>query len=86
MALNIRNGSKIDQMPLNFTNMFHCKTLQNLLKFWFESIPSGNLDSDVVNLKVYIHVFLFVLLLHTRSFNHSWLSICSYCRWIFLRF
>jgi hypothetical protein len=31
-------------MVITYTNIFHCKTLQNLPKFgfWFENIPSGN--------------------------------------------
>jgi hypothetical protein len=43
---NISNGRKIDQMFIKYTNIFHCKTLQNLpnLDFWFENIPSGNPD------------------------------------------
>jgi hypothetical protein len=34
---NIMHGSKIDQMAIKYTNIFHCKTLQNLTKmgFWF---------------------------------------------------
>jgi hypothetical protein len=32
---NIRNGSKIDQMAIKFTNIIHCKTLQNLPKLVF---------------------------------------------------
>jgi hypothetical protein len=27
---NIPNGHKIDQMAIKYTNIFHCKTLQNL--------------------------------------------------------
>jgi hypothetical protein len=31
-------------MAIKFTNIFHCKTLQNLPKMglWIENIPSGN--------------------------------------------
>jgi hypothetical protein len=42
MAIKKLNGSKIDQISIKFTNIFHCKTLQNLPFFWFENIPSGN--------------------------------------------
>jgi hypothetical protein len=35
MALNIQDGSKIDQMDIKFTNIFHCKTHQNLPKLGF---------------------------------------------------
>jgi hypothetical protein len=31
--LNIPNSSKVDQMVLNFNNILHCETLQNLPKF-----------------------------------------------------
>jgi hypothetical protein len=31
----------MDQASIKYTNMFHCKTLQNLPKFWFENKPSG---------------------------------------------
>jgi hypothetical protein len=37
----IRNGSKKDQMAIKFTNIFHCKTLQNFTQIgilWFENI------------------------------------------------
>jgi hypothetical protein len=42
--VHILSGSLIDQMPLNYTDIFHCKTLQNLPKlgFWYENIRSGN--------------------------------------------
>jgi hypothetical protein len=38
------NGSKIDLVPIKYTNIFHCKALQNLpsLGFWSENKPSGN--------------------------------------------
>jgi hypothetical protein len=38
------NGRKVDQMAIKYTNIYHCKTLQNLPKlgFWFEKKPSGN--------------------------------------------
>jgi hypothetical protein len=29
---NVPNGRKIDQMAIKYTNIFHCKTLQNLPK------------------------------------------------------
>jgi hypothetical protein len=32
MAINIRNGIKRDPMETKFTNIFQCKTLQNLPK------------------------------------------------------
>jgi hypothetical protein len=32
---NIPNGSEIDRMAIPFTNIFHCKKLQNLPKFGF---------------------------------------------------
>jgi hypothetical protein len=32
---NIPNGCKIDQMAINYTNIFHCKALQNLPKVGF---------------------------------------------------
>jgi hypothetical protein len=34
---NIPNGRNIDQLAIKYTNIFHCKTLQNLPKmgFWF---------------------------------------------------
>jgi hypothetical protein len=32
---NIPNGRKIHQMAVNYTNIFHCKTLQNLPKLGF---------------------------------------------------
>jgi hypothetical protein len=32
---NIPNGSKIDQMAITYTNIFHCKALQNLPKLGF---------------------------------------------------
>jgi hypothetical protein len=40
----ITYGSKIDQINTIFSNIFHCKTLQNLPKlgFLFENIPCGN--------------------------------------------
>jgi hypothetical protein len=35
--------TKIDNMAIKYTNIFHCKTLQNLpIFFWFENVPSGN--------------------------------------------
>jgi hypothetical protein len=39
-----QNGNKIQQMAGKCTNIFHCKSLQNLPKlcFWFEHMPSGN--------------------------------------------
>jgi hypothetical protein len=39
------NGNKIYEMfEIKLTNIFHCKTLQNLPEsdFWFVNIPSGN--------------------------------------------
>jgi hypothetical protein len=30
---NIRNGRKIHQIAIKYTNIFHCKTLKNLPKF-----------------------------------------------------
>jgi hypothetical protein len=41
---NIQNSLIIDLMAINHTNIFHCKTLQDLptLDFWLENIPSGN--------------------------------------------
>jgi hypothetical protein len=48
MGVKIRKsiGRKLDQMSIEYTNTFHCKTLQNLPKvgFLFEKIPSGNPD------------------------------------------
>jgi hypothetical protein len=35
MATNISNGRKIDQMFIKYTNIFHCKTFQNLPKLEF---------------------------------------------------
>jgi hypothetical protein len=35
MAVNRPNGSKIDQPAIKYTNIFHCKTLQNLPKSGF---------------------------------------------------
>jgi hypothetical protein len=32
---NIQNGRKMDQMAINYTNIFHCNTLQNLPKMGF---------------------------------------------------
>jgi hypothetical protein len=32
---NIPNGNKIDQMPITYTNIFHCKILQNQAKLLF---------------------------------------------------
>jgi hypothetical protein len=42
---NIRN---LNQMALKYTNIFHCKALQNLPKlgFLFENMPSGNPGGD----------------------------------------
>jgi hypothetical protein len=47
---NIPNGRKIDQMAIKYTNIFHCKTLQNLKTwdFWFENMPSGNPGPKVI--------------------------------------
>jgi hypothetical protein len=45
MATKIPNGRKIDQMAIKYSNIFYCKTLQNLPKIGivlFENIPSGN--------------------------------------------
>jgi hypothetical protein len=39
---NIPNGRKIHQMAFKITSIFHCMTLENLPKFWFENMPSGN--------------------------------------------
>jgi hypothetical protein len=38
------NVRKIYQMEIKYTNIFHCKALQNSPKsgFWLENIPSGN--------------------------------------------
>jgi hypothetical protein len=38
----IPNGRKIDQTAIKYTNIFHCKTLQDLPKFWIENKSSGN--------------------------------------------
>jgi hypothetical protein len=44
MATKIQNVRKINQMALKYTNILHCKNLQNLSKseFLFENMPSGN--------------------------------------------
>jgi hypothetical protein len=44
MTTNIPNSCKIDQIAKKQTNIFRCKSLQNLTKliFLFENIPSGN--------------------------------------------
>jgi hypothetical protein len=39
---NIPNGRKIDQMSITYSNIFHCKTIQNFTQIWFENMPSGN--------------------------------------------
>jgi hypothetical protein len=51
----IPNGRKIYQMSVKYTNIFHCKTHQNLpiFDFWFENIPSGR---DLVCR--YIHTYI----------------------------
>jgi hypothetical protein len=38
----VPNYSKIGQRATKYTNIFHCNTLQNLPKLWFENMPSGN--------------------------------------------
>jgi hypothetical protein len=45
--------SKIEQTAIKFTNIFHCKTLQNLPKlgFLFENIPSGSPAGKRTNVK-----------------------------------
>jgi hypothetical protein len=35
MATKIPNGREVDQTALKYTNIFHCKTLQNLPKLIF---------------------------------------------------
>jgi hypothetical protein len=50
MGENRPNKHKIYQMVTKYTNIFHCKTFQNLPKlgfFWLENIPSGSLDEKV---------------------------------------
>jgi hypothetical protein len=42
---NIPDGRKIDQLAIKYTNIIHCKILQNLPKlgfFSFENMPSGS--------------------------------------------
>jgi hypothetical protein len=41
------NVQKIYQRDIKYTNIFDCKSLQNInknLDFWFENTPSGNPD------------------------------------------
>jgi hypothetical protein len=47
------NGRKIDQTSVKYTNVFHCKTLQNIPKlgFLFENKPSGNPGCDKASKK-----------------------------------
>jgi hypothetical protein len=52
---NILNGSKIDQMDIKFTNISHCKTLQNLPKLGFldEKICHLATLCGITNVSVY---------------------------------
>jgi hypothetical protein len=55
-----RNGRKIDQMPIKYTNVFRCKAHQNFTKledFWFEKMPSGNPGTTqlIPNHEIYVN-------------------------------
>jgi hypothetical protein len=44
----------MNQVFIKYTNIFHCKTLQNYpnLDFWFENKPSGNPAPDWANFRL----------------------------------
>jgi hypothetical protein len=53
---SIPNGNKVDQMGIQYVNMFDCKTLKKLIHFWIFGLKICHLATMRLTHLVFLHI------------------------------